>query len=98
MKKLTVKIAIAMFALAVPLALLNPTNAQSTTKCSVGAAVNANTASDAVLLKLPGVGQRILGEIKDYRPYKNIAHFRKEIGKYLKPAALNKLAVCIYVK
>jgi predicted DNA-binding helix-hairpin-helix protein len=44
--------------------------------------VNLNTASDADILSIPGVGQRMLREFKEYRPYKNIEQFRREIGKY----------------
>ena len=45
--------------------------------------VNLNTASDADILSIPGVGQRMLREFKEYRPYKNIEQFRREIGKYV---------------
>ena len=97
--KSKVKIALAVITLALPFSLLNTqTNAQTSATCSVGAAVNANTASDAALTKLPGVGPKILAEIKDYRPYKNIAQFRKELGKYMNTAALNKLSACVFVK
>ena len=45
--------------------------------------INLNTASDADILTIPGMGQRMLGEFKEYRPYKAIAQFRREIGKYV---------------
>lgn len=45
--------------------------------------INLNTASDADILSIPGVGQRVLGEFKEYRPYKAIQQFRREIGKYV---------------
>lgn len=45
--------------------------------------INLNTASDADILSIPGMGQRMLGEFKEYRPYKAIAQFRREIGKYV---------------
>ena len=45
--------------------------------------VNLNTASDADILSIPGVGRRMLHEFKEYRPYRNIAQFRREIGKYV---------------
>ena len=45
--------------------------------------INLNTASDEDILTLPGVGNRMLREFKEYRPYKNIEQFRKEIGKYV---------------
>ena len=45
--------------------------------------INLNTASDEDILSIPGLGQRMLREFKEYRPYKNIEQFRKEIGKYV---------------
>jgi DNA uptake protein ComE-like DNA-binding protein len=45
--------------------------------------INLNTASDADILTIPGMGQRMLGEFKEYRPYKAMAQFRREIGKYV---------------
>ena len=45
--------------------------------------VNLNTATDADILSIPGVGNRMLHEFKEYRPYDNIARFRREIGKYV---------------
>ncbi len=45
--------------------------------------INLNTASDADILSIPGVGQRMLTEFKEYRPYKALQQFRREIGKYV---------------
>jgi DNA uptake protein ComE-like DNA-binding protein len=45
--------------------------------------INLNTATDADILSIPGLGQRMLHEFKEYRPYKSMAQFRKEIGKYV---------------
>jgi len=45
--------------------------------------INLNTASDADILGIPGVGRRLLHVFKEYRPYKNLEQFRREIGKYV---------------
>ena len=45
--------------------------------------VNLNTASDADILLIPRLGKRMLGEFKEYRPYKAMEQFRREIGKYV---------------
>ena len=45
--------------------------------------IHLNTASDEDILTIPGLGSRMLREFKEYRPYKNIEQFRKEIGKYV---------------
>ena len=53
--------------------------------------VNLNTASDADILSIPGVGQRMLHEFKEYRPYRNIEQFRREIGKYVNAKEVARL-------
>lgn len=45
--------------------------------------VNLNTATDEQILSIPGMGQRMLHEFKEYRPYTSIEQFRREIGKYV---------------
>jgi DNA uptake protein ComE-like DNA-binding protein len=45
--------------------------------------MDPNTASDADLLTIPGVGPRMLGEFKEYRPWRAMAQFEREIGKYV---------------
>ena len=45
--------------------------------------INLNEASDDDILTIPGLGNRMLHEFKEYRPYKNFLQFRREIGKYV---------------
>ncbi len=45
--------------------------------------IDLNSASDEDILSIPGLGQRMLREFKEYRPYKNIEQFRREMGKYV---------------
>jgi DNA uptake protein ComE-like DNA-binding protein len=45
--------------------------------------INLNTASDEDILTIPALGRRMLHEFKEYRPYKAIEQFRREIGKYV---------------
>ncbi len=45
--------------------------------------IDLNSASDADILTIPGLGQRMLHEFKEYRPYPAIEKFRREIGKYV---------------
>ncbi|MGH9330688.1 MAG: ComEA family DNA-binding protein [Vicinamibacterales bacterium] len=45
--------------------------------------INLNTATDDEILSIPGIGKRMLHEFKEYRPYKAIEQFRREIGKYV---------------
>jgi DNA uptake protein ComE-like DNA-binding protein len=53
--------------------------------------VNLNTASDQDILSIPGAGQRMVREFKEYRPWKAKAQFEKEIGKYVGPAEVARL-------
>ena len=53
--------------------------------------INLNTASDADILSIPGMGNRMLREFKEYRPYKSIEQFRKEIGKYVNEKEVARL-------
>ena len=45
--------------------------------------LNLNSASREEILLIPGVGPRIAHEFEEYRPYKAMQQFRKEIGKYV---------------
>jgi len=45
--------------------------------------IDLNSASDEDILSIPGMGPRMLREFKEYRPYKAIEQFRREIGKYV---------------
>lgn len=54
--------------------------------------IDLNTASEDDILSIPGVGQRMLHEFMEYRPYRSIAQFRREIGKYVDDDELNRLA------
>jgi DNA uptake protein ComE-like DNA-binding protein len=53
--------------------------------------VNLNTASDETILSIPGLGPRMLREFKEYRPYTDLAQFRREIGKYVDAKELARL-------
>jgi DNA uptake protein ComE-like DNA-binding protein len=45
--------------------------------------IDLNTATDEQILLIPGIGDRMLHEFKEYRPYTNIEQFRREMGKYV---------------
>jgi DNA uptake protein ComE-like DNA-binding protein len=53
--------------------------------------INLNTASDEDILSIPGMGKRMLHEFKEYRPYKSLLQFRKEIGKYVNAREVARL-------
>ena len=53
--------------------------------------LNLNTAGEAEILLIPGVGKRMAHEFEEYRPYRNIEQFRKEIGKYVNQQEVARL-------
>ena len=53
--------------------------------------INLNSASDEDIQSIPGVGPRMLREFKEYRPYRTIEQFRKEIGKYVNAKEVARL-------
>ena len=62
------------------------------------AKLNINTASSNDLLKtIPGMGNRMVHEFEEYRPYKSIQQFRREIGKYVKPEQVAEYEKYIFV-
>jgi DNA uptake protein ComE-like DNA-binding protein len=75
-------------------------SASSSTSASAAAIVpvNINTATDAEILAIPGVGPRMLREFKEYRPWTSIAQFRREIGKYVDKAEVARLEKYIVIK
>jgi DNA uptake protein ComE-like DNA-binding protein len=83
-----------------PTTTASTTTATSSTAASGAAIVpiNINTATDAEILKIPGVGPRMLREFKEYRPYTSIEQFRREIGKYVDKAEVARLEKYIVIK
>jgi len=53
--------------------------------------IDLNTASDADILTIPGLGNRMLREFKEYRPYKAMEQFRREMGKYVSKEEVARL-------
>ena len=60
-----------------------PASASPATTTST-AKLNINTATQPQLLAaIPNLGNRMVGEFEEYRPYRSIQQFRREIGKYV---------------
>ena len=60
--------------------------------------INLNRASDAEMHLVPGVGQRMAHEFEEYRPYQNLAHWRREIGKYVNDHELARLERYVFLE
>ncbi|MDX1394599.1 MAG: hypothetical protein R3195_09410 [Gemmatimonadota bacterium] len=53
--------------------------------------IDLNTATDEQILMIPGVGDRMLHEFKEYRPYTSLEQFRREMGKYVDDGEVDRL-------
>ena len=60
-------------------------------------ALNLNSASKEEILMIPGVGNRMLREFEEYRPYDGLARFRREMGKYVDVAEVARLEQYVFV-
>lgn len=56
---------------------------ETDTTATPTAKLNMNTASEDEFRTIPNVGDRMVHEFEEYRPYVSIQQFRKEIGKYV---------------
>jgi DNA uptake protein ComE-like DNA-binding protein len=72
-------------------------NAEAQTEDATITPINLNTATDEEILTVPGVGNRMLREFKEYRPYTTIEQFRREIGKYVDDATVEGYVQYVYV-
>jgi DNA uptake protein ComE-like DNA-binding protein len=53
--------------------------------------LDLNTATREEILLVPNLGPRMAHEFEEYRPYRNIEQFRREIGKYVDDAEVARL-------
>jgi DNA uptake protein ComE-like DNA-binding protein len=100
-KKAADTTAVADTSMAAPTTTASTTTVMTDTSTASTAAIvpiNINTATDAEILKIPGVGPRMLHEFKEYRPWTSIAQFRREIGKYVDKAEVARLEKYIVIK
>ncbi len=59
--------------------------------------VNLNDASDEEMLLIPGMNWRMAHEFKEYRPYRSLEQFRREIGKYVDDDELARFERYVFV-
>jgi len=60
--------------------------------------VNLNTGSEADILSIPGAGKRMVHEFQEYRPWKTMEQFYKEIGKYVDQQETRRLARYVVIQ
>lgn len=59
--------------------------------------LNLNSASREEVLLIPGMGARMVREFFEYRPYRALPQFSREIGKYVKEDELARLTQYVFV-
>ena len=60
--------------------------------------IDLNKASKEEILLIPGVGNKMLREFQEYRPYTSMDQFRREIGKYVDKTELARLEQYVAIK
>ena len=50
-----------------------------------------NTASSEDFMTIPGMSKKMVHEFEEYRPYKSMTQFRREIGKYVDDTEVARL-------
>ena len=60
--------------------------------------IDLNTATEQEILLIPGVGPRMRREFEEYRPYTSMEQFRREMGKYVDDAEVERLARYVEIR
>ena len=59
--------------------------------------IDLNTAAREEIMLIPGMGNRMVREFLEYRPYTALTQFRKEIGKYVDDKEVARLEQYVFV-
>jgi DNA uptake protein ComE-like DNA-binding protein len=60
--------------------------------------LDLNSASAEEILLIPDVGERMRHEFEEYRPYRAMAEFRREMAKYVDDAEVERLARYVTIR
>lgn len=82
-----------------PAATTTPSaNTPAARRDAAQAKLNLNTASaNDFLTNIPGLGNRMVHEFEEYRPYRSIQQFRREISKYVNSSQVAEYEKYVYV-
>jgi DNA uptake protein ComE-like DNA-binding protein len=59
--------------------------------------LNLNTTNEKDFKMIPGVGDRMAHEFEEYKPYKSIQQFKREIGKYVDEIEVSRFLSYVFV-
>lgn len=60
--------------------------------------IDLNTAKAEEILLIPGVGEKMKHEFEEYRPYRAMEQFRREMGKYVDKAEVARLERYVMIR
>jgi len=60
--------------------------------------LDLNNSTDAEILLIPGIGDRMLHEFREYAPYVALAQFSREMGKYVDDTEVARMAQYVFVQ
>jgi DNA uptake protein ComE-like DNA-binding protein len=60
--------------------------------------LDLNTASREIIMQVPGMSGKMAHEFEEYRPYKDMDQFRREIGKYVDDDEVARLESYVTIK
>jgi DNA uptake protein ComE-like DNA-binding protein len=60
--------------------------------------LDLNTATGEEILLIPNLGERMVHEFEEYRPYDGIERFRREIGKYVDETEVARLEKYVTIR
>ena len=75
-----------------------PADARKQVYAKVWKPIDLNSAKGEEILLIPGVGPRMRREFEEYRPYRNIEQFRREMGKYVDKDEVARLEQYVTIK
>jgi DNA uptake protein ComE-like DNA-binding protein len=59
--------------------------------------IDLNNASAAEILLIPAMSRKMAHEFEEYRPYRSMEQFRREIGKYVDDAEVARLEQYVFI-
>jgi DNA uptake protein ComE-like DNA-binding protein len=75
-----------------------PAAQQAAFYAAVWVPLNLNTATREEIMLVPGMSPRMAREFEEYRPYKDLEQFNREIGKYVDAAETARLRSYVTVR
>jgi len=75
-----------------------PADQQPAVYAAVFVPLDLNTATEDEIMTIPGMSRRMVHEFQEYRPYKEMGQFRREIGKYVDKTEVARLEQYVTIK